>query len=527
MTVRDIRDLLLAARLEPSRAAELLRPYGFRDPRAADRDLAAIAEDPTARGRLASILPDLLGGLAASADPDGALARLERFVRASGSAASILSHLGSDPRMIDVLTRTFGASPFMAEILIRHPAWFYWLSEPEVLARARTKDEMARDLGAALEPLRTDERRLDALRLAKRREILLIGVRDLLRRATVEDTLGALSLLAEVLIEGACVVAEDGLRASLGLSPLAARGLTGPPRPGFTVLGLGKLGGGELNFSSDVDLIYLYATDRGRAAGGADAPDRGDYFQSLARRVTSALVDVTGEGYVYRVDLRLRPEGKSGSVAQSLRSFEDYYRSRGATWERLALLKAWPVGGDRVLGARFLERVRPFIYGRPFDGAALEDVRRVKQQIDRKIAQRAESHRDVKLGIGGIREIEFACQVLQVRFGGKHRSLRERGTLGALDALRRARLLSLEEHDALVQAYLFLRDVENKLQMVSDAQVHALPEAPGEVRTCALRLGYRDRDGLAAEAAFLSDHRSHTEATHRIFEDVLAGERLR
>jgi glutamate-ammonia-ligase adenylyltransferase len=243
--------------------------------------------------------------------------------------------------------------------------------------------------------------------------------------------------------------------------------------------------------------------------------------------VTSALVDVTGEGYVYRVDLRLRPEGKSGSVAQSLRSFEDYYRSRGATWERLALLKAWPVGGDRVLGARFLERVRPFIYGRPFDGAALEDVRRVKQQIDRKIAQRAESHRDVKLGIGGIREIEFACQVLQVRFGGKHRSLRERGTLGALDALRRARLLALEEHDALVQAYLFLRDVENKLQMVSDAQVHALPEAPGEVRACALRLGYRDRDGLAAEAAFLSDYRAHTEATHRIFQDVLAGERLR
>src|SRR5258708_3095432 len=165
MTVRDIRDLLLAARLESSRAAELLRPYGFRDPRAPDRDLAAIAEDPTARGRLASILPDLLGGLAASADPDGALARLERFVRASGSSASILSHLASDPRMIDVLTRTFGASPFMAEILIRHPAWFYWLSEPEVLARARTKDEMARDLGTALEPLLTDARRLDALRL--------------------------------------------------------------------------------------------------------------------------------------------------------------------------------------------------------------------------------------------------------------------------------------------------------------------------------------------------------------------------
>jgi len=526
MTAPDVRDLLLASHLEPSRAAELLRPYGFRDPRAADRELQALAEDPTARSRLADLLPELLAGLAASADPDGALSRLERFVRASGSPAAMLSHLTTDPRMIDVLARTFGASPFMAEILIRHPAWLYWLSEPDVLARSRTKDEMSRDLAAALEPLRTDERRLDALRLAKRREILHVGVRDLLRLATVEDTVSALSLVAEALIEAACVVAEEGLRKSLGLRPLGARGRPGSARTGFTVLGLGKLGGGELNFSSDVDLVYLYATDRGRAPGGAGGSDRGDYFQALARRITTALVDVTGEGYLYRVDLRLRPEGHSGSVAQSLRSFEEYYDSRGATWERLALLKAWPVGGDIALGARFLERVRPFVYGRPFDAAALADVRRVKQQIDRKIAERAESHRHVKLGVGGIREIEFICQAMQVRFGGRHRSLRERSTLGALDALRRARLLALEEHDALVRAYLFLRDVENKLQMVSDTQVHALPEAPEELRACALRLGYRDRDPNKAEDALLSDYRSHTEATHRIFQDVLGGDRL-
>ncbi len=527
MTAPDVRDLLLASHLEPSRAAELLRPFGFRDPRAADRELQALAEDPSARARLAELLPDLLAGLAASADPDGALSRLERFVRASGSAAAMLSHLTTDPRMIDVLARTFGASPFMAEILIRHPAWLYWLSEPDVLARSRTKDEMAHDLAAALEPLRTDERRLDALRLAKRREILHVGVRDLLRLATVEDTVSALSLVAEALIEAACGVAEEGLRASLGLRPLRVRGRRGSARSGFTVLGLGKLGGGELNFSSDVDLVYLYASDRGRAPGGASLSDRGEYFQALARRITSALVDVTGEGYVYRVDLRLRPEGRSGSVAQSLRSFEEYYHSRGATWERLALLKAWPVGGDRALGARFLDRVRPFVYGRPFDAAALEDVRRVKQQIDRKIAERAESHRHVKLGVGGIREIEFVCQAMQVRFGGRHRSLRERSTLGALDALRRARLLALPEHDALVRAYLFLRDVENKLQMVSDTQVHALPEGAEELRACALRLGYRDRGTRMAEDALLGDYRSHTEATHRIFEDVLGGERLR
>src|SRR5207247_10092370 len=162
-------------------------------------------------------------------------------------APAMLPHLTTAPRMTDVLARTFGASPFMAEILIRHPAWLYWLSEPDVLARSRTKDEMARDLAAALEPLRTDERRLDALRLAKRREILHVGVRDLLRLATVEETVSALSLVAEALIEAACVVAEEGLRKSLGLRPLRAQGGAGSARPGFTVLGVGNAGGGELN----------------------------------------------------------------------------------------------------------------------------------------------------------------------------------------------------------------------------------------------------------------------------------------
>jgi glutamate-ammonia-ligase adenylyltransferase len=153
-------------------------------------------------------------------------------------------------------------------------------------------------------------------------------------------------------------------------------------------------------------------------------------------------------------------------------------------------------------------------------------VRRVKRQIDRKMAERRESRRHVKLGIGGIREIEFACQVLQVRFAREHEGLRVRSTLGALAALREAGLLAGPEHDALTHAYVFLRDVENKLQMVSDAQVHALPASDEGLRACALRLGYRDREGRSAIDAMASDFRAHTEATHRIFEDVLAGPRL-
>jgi glutamate-ammonia-ligase adenylyltransferase len=271
-----------------------------------------------------------------------------------------------------------------------------------------------------------------------------------------------------------------------------------------------------------VDLVFLYADEDAAVPLG----DGGEYFQALARGVTGALADTTAEGNVYRVDLRLRPEGKTGRAAQPLGGFDEYYATRGVTWERLALVKAWPVGGDRALGARFVLRVAPFVYARPFDAQALEAVRRVKRQIDRKIAARRESQRHVKLGIGGIREIEFACQVLQVRFARDHEGLRVRSTLGALAALREARLVPGPEHDVLARAYVFLRDVENKLQMVSDAQVHALPASDEELRACALRLGYRDREGRTAIEAMGADFRAHTEATHRIFEDVLAGPRL-
>jgi glutamate-ammonia-ligase adenylyltransferase len=292
------------------------------------------------------------------------------------------------------------------------------------------------------------------------------------------------------------------------------------------VLGLGKLGGDDLNFSSDVDLVYVYGSDRGRIARRRGAPPRPEYFRSLARRLTAALTETSAEGYVYRVDLRLRPEGKVGPLAQSVAACARYYRVRGATWERLALLKAWPVAGDRALGAHMLERVRPFVYGRPFGKAQVQDVVRMKGEIDRKVAARDESRRNVKLGVGGIREIEFVAQALQVRHCRLHAGLHERNTLRALHVLRERGQLSAEELSALEGAYVFLRDVENKLQMLADAQTHSLPESAREVRLLALRLGYRDQEGLPAGERLLRDLETHREATHRVFADVFQGGRL-
>ena len=239
-----------------------------------------------------------------------------------------------------------------------------------------------------------------------------------------------------------------------------------------------------------------------------------------ARRITAVLGEASHEGHVYRVDLRLRPEGRAGAISHSLRAAQDYYESRGASWERLALIKARPVAGDAELARALLRRVGAFVWERPFDGQALGEVLRMKHDGDRRLAARGLTDRHVKLGRGGIREIELVTQVLQLRSGG-HGALRSRATLEALAALREAGALHAPEADALARAYLFLRDVENKLQMVHDAQTHVLPADEEELRLLARRLGYADDRDRPATARFRSDLAGHTRTVHRLFEELL------
>jgi glutamate-ammonia-ligase adenylyltransferase len=507
----NAKDLLLAPRLHPHQVGALLSPYGFREIERADANLQAMADDPIARQLLAEFIEELLFDLAQSADPDQALNYFERFTRAAVNKIHLFSYLRTALRTLEILAKTFGGSPYMAEILIRDPHYLYWVADPQILYHRRKKRDLARDLADALRPLQTEEKKLDFLRVFKRKEMLQIGVRDLLRLSTVAETVASLSTLAEVLISAAYKICASAMQGKYGTPSHRDEGGK-RVRTGFTILGMGKLGGGELNFSSDVDLIYLYGSDL-EETGLIPASE---YFRRLAQKVTSALSEVTSEGYVYRVDLRLRPEGRMGNIAYSLDGFNRYYRSRGETWERLALLKAWPVAGDRRLGKRFLGMVRPFIYDRPFDLKALNEVRSLKRKIDQQMSVRQLRHRHVKLGMGGIREIELIVQSFQVSLGSRFPKICERHTLQALRALCQQRLISAAEYRALAQAYVFLRDVENKLQMVNDAQTHALPAQAEELAACARRLGYDDAE------RFLSDYRLHTGRVNRIFESVFS-----
>jgi glutamate-ammonia-ligase adenylyltransferase len=320
-------------------------------------------------------------------------------------------------------------------------------------------------------------------------------------------------------------VAAAEAREDLGLAPRSpARHMAAP---GFAVLALGKLGGSELNFSSDVDLVYVHGRgrDSGPVSRGRPALLRHAWAEAVARRLTSVLGEATHEGHVYRVDLRLRPEGRAGAISHSLDAADEYYGGRGATWERLALLKARPVAGDSRLGAELLRRVSPFVWSRPFDADAVRQVLRMKHESDRRLVARGLEERHVKLGRGGIREIELVTQVLQVRHrAARLRLPRARGTLPALDTLRSLGALPGEEHDALARAYLFLRDVENKLQMVHDAQTHVLPADDHDLLLLARRLGYggdRGHGAAAAVARFRSDFRRHTDTVHRLFGEIL------
>jgi glutamate-ammonia-ligase adenylyltransferase len=486
-------------------ALERLRRSGFGEPERAARELRLLGADPHVGVLVRARLSPLLRALARVPDPDAAVVGLERFVRRD-AGATLAALLARGPAAIEPVLWALGGTPFLAEQVIRHPEWASWLARPGALQRATSARKVASEARRLAGGRGQTEARA-ALRLLRRREIVRIALRDLRRLATVEGTLSALSALADGLVEVALEIAAAGDE---------GQG-TRPPRevPGFAVLALGKLGGRELNFSSDVDLVYVHRSGPGDAAA-AEAR-----AQSLARRLTAVLGDTTEDGHVYRVDLRLRPEGRAGSISHSLEAAAEYYGWRGATWERLALLKARTLAGERALGRSVLEHAGAFVWRQPFGADAVREVLRHKQEGDRRLAARRLQARHVKLGRGGIREIELLVQVLQIRAGGRLRRPAARSTLGALAGLVEAGALQGRHAERLERAYLFLRDVENKLQMAHDAQTHVLPEDGDGVARLAARLGYRRRGAQEAAVRFQADLARHADAVHELYESLL------
>jgi glutamate-ammonia-ligase adenylyltransferase len=455
-------------------------------------------------------LPRLLAELAASADPDMALNNLERFAGAVDRGVFFRT-LAEHPGAAALLARVFGSSQMLADALRRRPSTLAWLLEPATM-RVWLAEEFAAGLAQALAPFTTREARLNALRRFKYRQLLRIGARDLLGDADLAQTTEELSHLADACLAEAWRMADAEARAEYG-APLDDTGR----ETGLAIIGMGKLGGRELNYSSDIDLMFVYGAD-GETAGGPEGRlATGDYVARVCRDVVAMMEESTDEGYAFRVDLRLRPEGRMGAIALSLDGFRAYHVDRAALWERQALLKARQAAGDERVGARFMEWARGVVYRAGTDPQIIPAIRAMKAEIDRSLTGRGDGlSRNVKLGRGGIREIEFIAQALQLLYGGDDPWLREPASLKALFRLTERGYIAPELGRTLSEAYVHLRTVEHRLQILHEFQTHTLPKEPDALAHLARRMGI---PGTAARATreFHRRHRRVTAAVNRAF----------
>jgi glutamate-ammonia-ligase adenylyltransferase len=499
---------------------------GCQNPEQAARNVEVLAPDAAARSQLESVLPTLLTGLRRVPDPDQALNNLERFHQAVLDPRFLLGLFRDSPRILHLLLTIFGSSQFLSDILVRHPQLFEWLLEPGVIRRPTGREELSEEALRVVTAAPTLERKWSALRRLKVREILRIGLQDLLGRQTLAGITEELSNLADVVLETACQVCRAELSRRHGLPQLLDES-KGTRDCRFVVLGLGKLGGRELNFSSDIDLIFVYEGE-GETAGipGTGGTRLGrishqEFFRKLGEMLVKGVGESSAEGHLYRVDLRLRPEGRSGSIAASLRTCEMYYEAWGQTWERQALIKARPVAGDLALGEIFLRLVVPFVYRQYLDYRALEEIRAMKERINLAVREDRRARRNVKLGYGGIREIEFLVQGLQLLHGGKNPWVREANTLRALHRLAGENLVADADYELLVRAYSFLRKLEHRLQILHDRQTHTLPEAPRELASLARRMGYHPPEHPDPVASLLEEYARHTGAVRTLYDTFL------
>ena len=407
-----------------------------------------------------------------------------------------------------LLASIFGNSPFLTGVAVKEWAFLTRLVEQgpdplfdEVAASAEKTEDLGEDTAALMR----------RLRIARRRVALVAALAELAGAWSLEQQTGALSRFAEAAL-GAALRHLLREAAHKGLIALAADDQ--PERDsGLIVLGMGKLGGYELNYSSDVDLIILYDPGSARvtARNGVQS-----FFVRLTRELVRLLEAYTGDGYSFRTDLRLRPDPASTPLAMSVPAALAYYESVGQNWERAALIKARPVAGDLAAGYRFLRELQPFIWRKNLDFAAIQDIHSIKRQINahRGGGRIAVEGHDIKTGRGGIREIEFFAQTQQLIWGGRLQALRVGPTCEALRLLATAGRIDPATAEQLIDDYRFLRRLEHRLQMIDDAQTHALPSDRAGVARIAVFLGYSETD------AFVADLRAHLASVERHYAEL-------
>ena len=468
-------------------------------------------------GQMAGTLPpgaanrfDLL--LASSPAPEEGL---HLFARLWEQHPAAFRRLMASTQGLRCLIAVFTYSPFLSEEILQHPEWAEELLEPDVLTRVRTAERIREVLEATLPAGPASP--LDLARF-RRHQMLRILVRDVLGIASLPEITSELTALADAILETALERIEAQLRAEFG-TPLAPSGTESR----FTVIALGKMGGEELNYSSDIDLMFLYS-ENGETSGPAPITNK-EFFKRIANALTDLLSTYTAEGMCYRVDLRLRPEGSLGEVCLSLDGARQYYEQRARDWELQMMIKARVAAGDRPTGRALLDAVEARTYATSLDFSAIEALSVTRERLTEKLTARHRAQKqtdlshpiDVKLERGGIRDIEFLVQCLQRLYGGADRWVRHGGTMLALARLQDKGFLSEAEYGRLASAYQFLRHLEHRLQFADDRQTHALPTQKPALELLARRMP----DSAGSAEWLLETTRMHFRQVMEIYDRVV------
>ncbi|MBI2478580.1 MAG: bifunctional [glutamate--ammonia ligase]-adenylyl-L-tyrosine phosphorylase/[glutamate--ammonia-ligase] adenylyltransferase, partial [Planctomycetia bacterium] len=495
-----------------AKARVWLRSLGIDDVKRAHRNLVAMAEAGVTLDLLAVVWEQLGEHLPQASHPDTVLNNLQRFVTASRSPLALASLFDRDREALPALLQILSASQYLSDLLIRDPESYDLLRLTEGQPVAR--DVLVAEICSDVAMLSDEPAVMAALRRCKHRETLRIAYGDIIRKQRIETVTRQISFLADGICEAAMQAASRRSETKRGV-PRLPNG----ERARCVVLALGKLGGIELNYSSDIDLVILYEGE-GKTDGEHSVSNQ-EFFERLVRSFTKLLSEPTDLGTAYRVDLRLRPEGSQGPVATTIDSAQRYYDVKGRTWERQAFVKARAIAGDLDLGRQFLTQLEPWVYRRYLARADITGIKALKRRIEQRSRREGSDARNVKTGAGGIRDIEFVIQFLQLLNGGDLPEVRGGNTLAAIGGLEQAGCLTMQERTILEQNYEFLRNVEHRLQIMFDLQTHSLSESDAEMRRLAIRMGYVEKEHAHALDQFKHDLATKTDLNRKILDHLL------
>jgi glutamate-ammonia-ligase adenylyltransferase len=475
----------------------LLSPVGFADWRAAHRCLLRLANEVQTPQALAHLLPHLLTILSSAANPDQVLVNLERFAHSATDKLATFEYLASNPRAVEILVTLFAGSQFLTEILLRNPEYFERLMGLRGLAQHKSVEE----LYAETQVVRSEARgqpaiQLDGLRRFQRWELLRIGACDLLDLFDLPAVTAQLSNLADSLVRACLEIASEQSQTSTD---------------GFAVIAMGKLGGQELNYSSDIDLVFV----------AASAPTS---YRRLGERLIEGLTRTTAEGFLYRVDMRLRPWGCVSPLVTSLDGYVAYLEEHARQWEKQALLKARVIAGDEMIGGAFLRRAESLVFDVGDAEQARSNAHAMKKRTETYLREQGRDWGEVKLGEGSIRDVEFVVQILQLAHGAQRPEIHSGNTLDALDRLSVNGLLTADDYRVLTDGYIFLRTIEHHLQMMHYRQTHALPDDEEALAHLARRLGF---SGGESGQQFLARYEQHRAAIRKVYLRYLGSKKMK